>query len=534
MKFPAARIAALLVLLTLFAGVLRFAAIGFGLPDRFRPDEEYLVANALGFQEDSNPHFAIYPAAQIYLLHAALRLSTALEGHEGDFHTAYAGAAGLGRAHLIGRGLAATFGTASVPALYWALAPAWGTGAGLAAAAVLATSTLHVRESKYATTDAACTFWLVLAIGAALRVVRGGRLRSSLALGVFTGLATATKYPAAAFLVALGLAHIGARHREGRSLWRTAFDLRAWSSVWVAAAVFVAVTPWLWLDWAQTVADFEYQRGFVTHGIGNAFSGHGWLWLLGTALPDSLGPELALATIAATLWAALVRRPPGAFSLLAFLLVAAAGISASHYVFYRYLLVPLPVLAAFTGLGLAAVGARLRARFGNPIGFAITLLLVAALLLPGTIRDYKLIRLFGRRDSRTMAREWIEQNVPPGVPIATTVPDSPYGKPQLEGRNPWILLDSPMSLASRGVHWVLLDESPLRFYSPPAPADLIESLQNLGQVRLDVNPHKPASPEPVFDQADAFYIPLQHGSSMKRPGPRIRIWEIDPTKGKTP
>lgn len=59
--------------LTLIAAWLRFTSIGFGLPDRFRPDEEYLVSRALGFKDDWNPHFAIYPAAQMYVAHAALK-----------------------------------------------------------------------------------------------------------------------------------------------------------------------------------------------------------------------------------------------------------------------------------------------------------------------------------------------------------------------------------------------------------------------------------------------------------------------------
>ena len=33
---------------------------------------------------------------------------------------------------------------------------------------------------------------------------------------------------------------------------------------------------------------------------------------------------------------------------------------------------------------------------------------------------------------------------------------------------------------------------------------------------------------PVFDQTDAFYVPYRHISSMRRPGPRIRIWMLKP------
>ena len=76
---PAVRVS-VLAALTLIAAWLRFTSTGFGLPDKFRPDEEYMVSRALGFENDWNPHFALYPAAQMYVQHAALKYYAALIG----------------------------------------------------------------------------------------------------------------------------------------------------------------------------------------------------------------------------------------------------------------------------------------------------------------------------------------------------------------------------------------------------------------------------------------------------------------------
>ena len=66
----------------------------------------------------------------------------------------------------------------------------------------------------------------------------------------------------------------------------------------------------------------------------------------------------------------------------------------------------------------------------------------------------------------------------------------------------------------------------LRFYSRgPTPHQLAE-LDREATLVKEFNPLKPDTPAPVFDEADAFYTPLRHGSSMKRPGPRIRIWQL--------
>ena len=163
-----------LSLLTLVAGWLRFTATSFGLPDRFRPDEEYMVSRALGFDMDWNPHFAVYPAAQMYVQHAALISYAFIIGTRTSFRDAYA-TDNQALAYLVSRRVSAAFGTAAVPAIYFAGAATFGSGAALAAAAVVAVSTISVRESKYATTDAAAAFWVTLAITMLLRMLRRGR-----------------------------------------------------------------------------------------------------------------------------------------------------------------------------------------------------------------------------------------------------------------------------------------------------------------------------------------------------------------------
>ena len=142
------------------------------------------------------------------------------------------------------------------------------------------------------------------------------------------------------------------------------------------------------------------------------------------------------------------------------------------------------------------------------------------------IRDYKINRLLDRRDSRTVAREWIATNIPRGASIAMTDRGTPYGKPTIGNRKGTPFVDVA-DARRRGVRWVLSDSSILPFYSRgPSPSQLAD-LQQSASLVLDIDPRKSDTPTPVYDQADAFYVPLRHASSIKRPGPRIRIWEID-------
>ena len=516
----------LLLLLTLSGGWLRYQNLDFGLPGLYRPDEEYLVSRAISFEEDLNPNFAVYPALQMYVQAAALQTRSWWNKDTRPLSEKFA-AEGIHTAHLSGREVAAGFGTLTIPAIYWAASATYGPVAALASAASMTVATIHVRESKYATTDAAATFWLTLAIGAMLRVLSDGRLRYSLLAGALTGLAIATKYPSGALLAGLAFAHVGARWREGRSLWRTFRDIRPWLTLYTACVVTFLGTPYTFIDWQETVQGFEYQSGFVARGVGNPYSSWGWEWFLTRVLPDSFGPELALVLVVATLWVFL-RPRLGTWSLLIFLATALVGITQSRYTFYRYIMIPLPVFLIFFGILMADLRRALMIMMPRPLAALATGLLVVVLLVPCLIRDYKLNRLLSRRDSREVALQWIGENIAPREIIAATDHGTPYGKPQARGRPRFVALASPEELRRKGVRWILSDSDILPFYSKgPTPAQR-RWLETEAIMRFEVDPRKPNTPPPLFDEADAFYVPLRHGSSIKRPGPRIRIWELLP------
>ncbi|HYL60012.1 MAG TPA: hypothetical protein VEU51_14170 [Candidatus Acidoferrales bacterium] len=135
---------ALVLCLTLVAGWLRFASIDFGLPDNFRPDEEYIVEKAIGFGPNWDPYFATYPAGLMYVNAFVFRAYGVAHGNWSDFRAAFADKT---RAYLVSREITAVFGTATVVAIYAAAAPAFGSVAALSTAAIVGFSTLNVSES---------------------------------------------------------------------------------------------------------------------------------------------------------------------------------------------------------------------------------------------------------------------------------------------------------------------------------------------------------------------------------------------------
>lgn len=338
-----------LLLLTVTAGWLRFTATSFGMPDKFRPDEEYMLYPSLRFNDSWNPHFSIYPAAQMYVQHAVFRLGAVFMRTPGDFRTAYE-ADNEALAYVFARRASAALGTATVPAMYLAAAPTFGPAAALYAAAIVAFSTIHVLNSKFATTDVPAAFWLTLALAMVLRMAREGRTRHYVGAGLFSGLATATKYPAGAIVSAVAVANLGAARHAGRSVLRSLLDPRIYLAALVTFVTFFCATPYVLLDPAQTVRDYTYQRTFVINGFSAA--GYGWPWLLLRAMPDCLGIALQAVVLISLVWALFCRKP-GTLSVLTFIGVTFLALTSSNQLFYRYILIPFPAMALLAGGFLA-------------------------------------------------------------------------------------------------------------------------------------------------------------------------------------
>jgi hypothetical protein len=286
----------LLTALTLTAEWLRFSATSFGLPDQLRPDEELLVPRALGFESDWNPHLAIYPAAQTYVVHGALRSYAVLTGAGRDLHAAY-GADNGARAFLLARRISAAMGVATVPVIYAAATPVFGPVAALASATVITVTYIHVRDSKFAKVEVPAGFWLALSVFMLLRIPVRGHWIDYASAGLFCGLAAATHYPAGAIALGIVVAHLEAQHREAKSLVTRLTDSRIYLAGFVALLTFVEADPYFLLDWRQTAHDFVFLLGnYRMWNGGHTPAGFGWPWLL--LMPASFGTELEIFLLA--------------------------------------------------------------------------------------------------------------------------------------------------------------------------------------------------------------------------------------------
>jgi hypothetical protein len=168
------------------------------------------------------------------------------------------------------------------------------------------------------------------------------------------------------------------------------------------------------------------------------------------------------------------------------------------------------------------------AELGSTRGAALVVAGLALLLVPSLIRDVQLDRMMLRADTRTLAREWIAKNIPAGSPIAEIDRPTVYGKPQLLDHYPVFPFQEPKLLRSKKIYWVLSDTyAPLLQYSPGPTIAQRAELESQATLVFELKPLIAGGPKPIFDPNDAFYLPLRHISSVRQPGPRIRIWRLN-------
>ncbi|MBN1825629.1 MAG: glycosyltransferase family 39 protein [Candidatus Eisenbacteria bacterium] len=402
---------------TALAAVLRFHDLGWGFPDIY--EEGTVVRKAWGFWAwdrdgfDFNPRFFNYPTLYFYVqfgAQAAIRAWGEVTGALPDaeaFRAAYYLHPGL--FYGTGRAVTALLGSATVTLLFligWRIG---GARVAVPAALFLALHALHVHKSRFVEVDVAMTFFVALSSWASLRYLREGRLRDGIVAGAAAGLAAATKYPAAVFLIQPVWAWALRRERGSAAVPVLA--------VTTAGAAFLLASPYVLLDWPGFLRDFGAERLHMRAGHFGGVAGG----FLGAARHFTGGfePPLALVAAAGAVLAAV--RPRGDERLfwpapfLLFLLLALSRMQAPHY--------PLPAAPA---LALLAAVALDRAFSG---GKGRRRLLVAAtillLILPARrITAEETARRRG--DTRARAREWVERHVPAGALVLM----EPYG-PQL-------------------------------------------------------------------------------------------------------
>jgi 4-amino-4-deoxy-L-arabinose transferase-like glycosyltransferase len=405
-----------LFLILALGAVLRFTALGQGIPFALGIDEPEIMERAVRMMNtgDLHPHFFDYPGLYIYIqfLVACVRF---VVGSIGGLW-ANLNQAPPAEFYLWGRAVTAAFGTATI-ALVYLLGRRISPTTGLLAAALFAVQSLHVRESHFVLTDVPMTFFIALTAVLTLRACERRRFRDCVFVGLAVGAAAATKYNGG---VAILLPALALLLSPGTWVWR----LRAMLlTSGVAALTFLMCAPYTVIALPEFLNAFAYLAHMYAEGpprpepawmtylkhLRNNFSIPGLILAAG-GLAVAVRALLAKdRTPVATAWAL-----AASFTLVYFYMIAG-----QRLVWGRYLLPLLPFLCVLAAGGIVWVAGQVARRWSSPRAVAVTaalLLLLVAYQPANNVRGF--LSTASKVSTNQQAYEWILANVPAGSRIA--------------------------------------------------------------------------------------------------------------------
>ena len=484
------------------AAVLRFWALGSGIPFALGVDEPEIVARVVHMMKtgDLNPRFFDYPGLYFYVQLIVACMNFVVGAMAGWWRTL--DAVGPADFYLWGRVTTAVLGTLTVYVVFQ-IGIRWGARHALLAAALLAVMPNHVRESHFVLTDVPATFLVTVTFLLSLRAIEKGTFRAFAWAGLTAGLAAATKYyGGVALLLPLLAAYL---NRSGdRSRLRCAL-----CAAGAAAAAFLVSAPYTVLDLPGFLDGFA---GVMGANRPSASLWTGWYTALKHLLIGLWWPGFLLALAGFGLGVVRAFTGPGqarfalAVALLAvyFPLVAGRGM-----IWARYLLPIVPIVCVLAAVAVVS-GVSLLRRFSIP-RWARTILIAAltvAALLPPALSSAGWVRMHGRTSTQAIAYAWIRDNLPAGAHVA------------IETRG--LLLPEDRYRVTYVRQLIRRD---LSAYQADGFDYLIASSQAFGAgfSAAHLRPDEYAAYRRLFDQAVLVFTVPQ---SRDHPGPELRVYKV--------
>lgn len=584
---PLARPCVLLLgLITLMGAWLRFTGLDFGLPNDSRPDESipmlstvlhHLLTPAMHGDWRFHPQTFYYPSLSYYLLSPVFLLyywlgpfeswSQFLERHLWD----------PSPLHVLLRGVSALTGTLMIPAMALlarqVVAPCTPTASGparlpirhsdglvLLIALLTATNYLLVRNSHFGTVDILLTLGVTLSLWAIVRYLKQPSDMRLYQASVLAGLTTGIKYPAALLVIPLWVSLFRLHVTTERINW-AGFAHALWKPTGAMVLAFLLSSPWIMLDIARFVADLHYESHFfLQYRLPQLDTG--WFFYPQFTLWHGMGGLLMAFFLLGVIirWTSRKNRWQDAV-LLSFLIAFFILLGFNTRVMTRYALPLLPVLLLYAGIGLwlAANGlSRMLAGGAHPWCHRTRIALAGVLILISLWQPVSLCLQFNhllrQPDTRTLARQWILQHIPPFTPVATgprlgqlvlppqygqlVTPNGPDrqqpGAPlEMNDISPQVRMITdyaqPSVLRQLGVRYVAVYEGTTLFDSRPWEVEALA--REAHGIVYQVSPFKPRIAREhvgAYDPLDAFFLPFADFKAFERPGPVISIFDLGP------
>ncbi len=387
---------------------------------------------------DLNPHYFTHPSLSLYITYAAevaLFVFSYLLGfvHSvSDFSRLYF--RNLLPFLVAGRISSMLFGIGTIYIVYLIGKKIWSRDAALCASIMLALTPLHIIESQTIRIRSIATFFGILCLFFIFNILEKGRKRDYILAGSSLGFALATEYTMIFFafpiLTVIILRMLGQKYNKEAISFSPVKGLLLVCIT--ALAVFVASTPYTFFDYpanvnslminlqygvettqytASTNADSSYIVAKLKKVMINLYYN---ISILFRNDMSAMGKVFASVSMAGVMFA-IYKRDKKDIILLSLL--------PGYFLIQPIVVYPLPrmVLMAYPVLILLASRFLMASlEWGckhNKVQKWVFYLLIFVLVLPNLVWSVKHTNQLLRKDTRIMAKDWIEENIPAGSHI---------------------------------------------------------------------------------------------------------------------
>lgn len=523
----------LLPVIFLIALALRLWGIRFGLPYAYtRLDETAIAGPAVGFLSGNlDPPYFIYPTLFLYAVAATYAgwyiVSRPFTGYASLAAFADSRYQSVAPFFYLSRGLSAVMGALTVWFVFALCRRVFDETVAIVAALFTALAYLLVRDSHFGTTDITMTALVVLTVAAIARWRDVGGTGAAVLAGIAGGLATSTKYNALGVGVPFALAYVLRAARE-KSIWtglkREAIPALAF--VAALACAFFATSPYTLIEPRRFLQDL-LEPGQM---LASAFAGialRGWFQYARVTMPAALGWPIYLAGVAGVAWS-LARQFKAAAIVFAFPVAYYVVAGSGHTAFARYIIPVLPFLAIGAAWFLVAAIRGILPRRLSALEGPVIFVAACVFVFPSARNAVALDRILTRPDTRLAAARVLSRTIAPGSLVYHS--GDPYG------RVPFDMQGLELSVATCDYDeaagrftpdgarpdWIILQRSPLVAYSH-VPAGVERIVREEYDAAAVFSPGN-TSPRAVYDQQDAFFLPLAGLDGTLSPGPRIEVY----------
>jgi len=464
-----------LAIILLLGFLLRINGISFGLPFIYHPDEHFLMDPlfAIFAKGDFNPHFFHPPGSFIlyslallqfillspYLIYSLLTKSVAGYGEFVQLHIV-----DPTLVYLVSRAIMVIFAVISLYLIYKLGEKMFNKTSGLFASFIIALTPAHIEHSRYIRYDTTATMLLLFVMLFLMKAFDSNKetRKYFFLASLFTGFAVATKFPSALIFIIIGLGCL-IKDNENYHLLSKTYIIETIKiktllglSLLTSFCAFFITAPFIFLDFK---AAFFNIKGLLGHRVHLGADNLPWLqnnlWYMKNLFYRNtreifFGAFGLLGLIYFFKEKLTVKKT----LFICFPLIYYFTIVSGPLRWVRWMIPVLPYCTLLAGYGITIFYQRINKLspiIKNTLSAVFILFFIISSAL--SVRS-ELIRskIMLRQDTRTIAKYWVEQNIPQ------------YSKIAYEHYAPHLHIDQRKDLKLLNVDWDRIMTKPLSYY----------------------------------------------------------------------